>query len=223
MRVEWFGQSAFLLDGANATVAIDPFADVSGLAAHGIRFEYPAISGVSAELVLITHEHADHNGAEAIAGDPVVLRSTAGTLSSPIGTVVAIASEHDDVAGTQRGPNTVFVFELDGLRVAHFGDFGQRTLRDEQAAAIGRVDMVMLPVGGGPTIGPEQAMAIVARLSPRWTVPMHYRTERVGFLEPPDAFLETFGRAALRLDSPAFDTGDLSLGDGPMVVVPAAP
>ena len=81
------------------------------------------------------------------------LRSTAGTLESPLGEITAIASEHDEQAGTARGPNTIFVFALDGLRVCHFGDFGQRGLRDEQAAAIGEIDLLILPVGGGPTIG----------------------------------------------------------------------
>jgi L-ascorbate metabolism protein UlaG (beta-lactamase superfamily) len=70
--------------------------------------------------------------------------------------VLAIASEHDEEAGTQRGPNMIFVFELDGVRVAHFGDFGQTELRPEQAAPIGQVDLAFLPVGGGPTIGAVQ-------------------------------------------------------------------
>jgi L-ascorbate metabolism protein UlaG (beta-lactamase superfamily) len=73
--------------------------------------------------------------AESVAIEPTILRSTAGTLESPLGEVVAIASEHDESAGTERGPNTIFVFELDGLRVCHFGDFGQRGPREEQAAA----------------------------------------------------------------------------------------
>ena len=73
-----------------------------------------------------------------------------------------MASEHDQVAGTQRGPNTIFVFDLDGIRVAHFGDFGQRSLRPEQASAIERVDLAFVPVGGGPTIGSEEAAEIAA-------------------------------------------------------------
>jgi L-ascorbate metabolism protein UlaG (beta-lactamase superfamily) len=84
MHVEWYGQSAFRLAGSGKAVAIDPFGDVSGLASRGIQFEYPPIEGVQADLVLVTHEHADHNGAEAIGGDPAVLRSTAGTHDSPI-------------------------------------------------------------------------------------------------------------------------------------------
>jgi L-ascorbate metabolism protein UlaG (beta-lactamase superfamily) len=221
MRVDWYGQAAFRLTGPDATVFIDPFGDTSGLAARGIKFEYPTPVGVDADLLLVTHEHRDHNGVETIGGDPVVLRSTAGRLESPIGEVVAIASEHDEAAGTERGPNTIFVFGLDGLRIAHFGDFGQSSLRDEQAAAIGQVDLVFLPVGGGPTMGAELAAAIVERLAPRWVVPMHYRTDRIGFLEPADAFLERMPHV-VRLDEVSFDTGALP-ADAPLVVVPAVP
>ncbi len=223
MRVEWYGQSAFLLSTAEQSVAIDPFADMSAMAAsRGMQFDYPPIEGVEADVLLVTHEHMDHNGVDAIGGEPTILRSTAGTLASPLGEVVAIASEHDEQAGTARGPNTIFVFELDGLRVSHFGDFGQSELREEQAAAIGAVDLLILPVGGGPTIGAEQADAIVARLAPRWVVPMHYRTPRIGFLETADEFLERSANVQ-RLEQSAFETGGLPASDGPLVVVPAAP
>jgi L-ascorbate metabolism protein UlaG (beta-lactamase superfamily) len=221
MRIEWYGQAAFRIDGSEATVFIDPFGDMSPMASRGIQFEYPAIEGVGADLVLVTHEHLDHNGVEAIDDEPPVLRSTAGRLESPIGEVVAIASEHDASAGTERGPNTIFVFELDGLRVAHFGDFGQRSLREEQAAAVGSPDLVFLPIGAGPTIGPEQAALIVEELEPRWVVPMHYRTPRIGFLDPPDAFFERMPHVQ-QLSETAFDTDSLD-GERPLVVVPAAP
>jgi L-ascorbate metabolism protein UlaG (beta-lactamase superfamily) len=222
MRVDWYGQAAFHLSGRDRAVFIDPIGDTSGLASRGITFEYPKPEGVSADLVLITHEHADHNGVETIGGDPAVLRSTAGRLESPIGEVVAIASEHDEAAGTKRGPKTIFVFALDGIRIAHFGDFGQSAMRDEQAEAIGQVDLVFLPVGAGPTIGPEQASAIVARLGPRWVVPMHYRTHRIGFLEPADPFLERMPHVQ-RLGETGFDTDSLAGDERPLVVVPAVP
>ncbi|HEY5046294.1 MAG TPA: MBL fold metallo-hydrolase [Solirubrobacteraceae bacterium] len=223
MQVEWYGQSAFRLSTSETTVAIDPFGDMSAMAAsRGMQFDYPSIEGVEADLLLVTHEHIDHNGVETIGGDPMILRSTAGRLESPIGEVVAIASEHDPAAGTERGPNTIFVFELDGIRVCHFGDFGQSALRDEQAAAIGQVDLLIVPVGGGPTADAQQAAAIVERLSPRWVVPMHYRTPRISFLETADAFLDAAGQVE-RLSSPSFDTGDLPETDGPLIVVPAAP
>jgi len=223
MRVEWYGQSAFHLSGGEGSVAIDPFGDMSALAAsRGIQFDYPPIEGVQAQLLLVTHEHGDHNCVEAIGGGPTILRSTAGTLESPLGEVVAIASEHDERAGTERGPNTIFVFALDGMRVCHLGDFGQRGLREEQAAAIGEVDLLFIPVGGGPTIGAEQAALVIDRLAPGIVVPMHYRTPRIGFLETADAFLDAAPHVE-RLPGSAFDTGELPDGPRPVVVVPAAP
>jgi L-ascorbate metabolism protein UlaG (beta-lactamase superfamily) len=137
---------------------------------------------------------------------------------------VAIASEHDDVAGTARGPNTIFRFELGGLRLCHFGDFGQDELRSAQRDAIGDIDVLFLPVGGGPTVGGEAAAAIVRELRPALVVPMHYRTEAVSFLEPPDAFFEALGADVARPGSSSFDAGALLGSPGePTVVLPAAP
>jgi|SRR4051794_2111970 len=142
------------------------------------------------------------NAAEVVDGEPEVLRSTAGRLASPAGEVVAVASEHDDVAGTARGPNTIFCLGLSGLRLCHMGDFGQPALRPEQRAAIGEVDVLFLPVGGGPTIGGEAAAKVMRALQPRLVVPMHYRTPAVNLLEPPDAFLAASGARVERLDGP---------------------
>jgi L-ascorbate metabolism protein UlaG (beta-lactamase superfamily) len=222
MHVEWHGQSAFTLTAPEATVVIDPFGDMGALTQRGRRFEYPPIEVDEADLVLVTHEHLDHNGVEAIGGSPPVLRSTAGRLESPAGEVLAIASEHDAAAGTERGPNTIFAFELDDLRVVHFGDFGQSELREEQAAAIGRVDLLFLPVGGGPTIGAVAAAAIAERLAPRGVVPMHYRTHRTDFLESEAEFAGLIARVE-RLEAAAFDTADLPVAGDPVAVVPAAP
>jgi L-ascorbate metabolism protein UlaG (beta-lactamase superfamily) len=224
MQVRWYGQSAFALTGTGTRVFVDPFGDMSALAARGWQFEYPAIEGTEADLLLVTHEHRDHNAVEVIGGDPRVIRSTAGTIDTPAGELVAVASEHDPVAGTRRGPNTIFVLTLGGVRFAHLGDFGQAGLRDEQAEAIGFIDLLFIPVGGGPTLDGSQAREVVDRLAPRWVVPMHYRTERAPFLEEPaDPFLATFGDAVQRFATPEFDTDELPAGDGPLAVVPAAP
>ena len=192
MIIRWHGQSAYTLTGAEHTVAVDPFGPFAPEMAARIRFDYPPIEPHPAHLLLVTHEHRDHNGLEAVAGDPRVVRSTAGRFETPVGEVVAIASEHDDAAGTVRGPNTIFAFSLDGLRIAHFGDFGQAGLRPEQRAAIDHVDLVFIPVGGGPTIDAAAAAAIVRDLAPAYAIPMHYRTPAIGFLEPPDAFIAMF-------------------------------
>jgi L-ascorbate metabolism protein UlaG (beta-lactamase superfamily) len=224
MRIEWHGQSAFTLSGEEATVFIDPFdADMAALARErGIKFDYPAIEAGEIDLLLVTHEHIDHNGVDVVAGEPALLRSTAGTHESPLGEVVGIASEHDDAAGTERGPNTIFVFELDGLKVAHFGDFGQAGLRPEQAAAVGSPDLVFLPIGGGPTIDGAAAAAIATEIGATWVVPMHYRTSRTDFLETEADFVAAMPEAQ-RLDGPSFETADLVRSNGPLAVIPAAP
>ena len=106
IRLRWFGQSAFLVTGESGRVFVDPFGDTTQLASR-IDWRYPPIEGVTADLVLVTHDHADHNGPEVIAGEPQVI-AKAGTHDSPIGSVVGVASEHDAVARTQRRPNTIF-------------------------------------------------------------------------------------------------------------------
>ena len=223
MEIRWFGQSAFLLRGERSVV-VDPFADVSVLASRGLRFDYPRIEGVGADVLLVTHEHVDHSGVEAVEGEPLVIRSTAGTFETPIGEVVAIAGEHDDVAGTARGPNTVFRFALDGLRVCHLGDHGQSALRPEQRAAIGEVDVLFVPVGDGPTIGGAAAADLVRELGPRLVVPMHFRTPAVNFLEPPDAFLEALGARVESLDASEAGVEDrLGPAGDPTVVLLAVP
>ena len=225
MRVEWHGQSAFTLTGSEAKVFIDPFGEMGPLLAdRGLKFDYSPIEADGVDLLLVTHEHRDHNAVEVIGGEPETLRATVGKHdSAAIGEVLGVASEHDEVAGTERGSNTIFVFELDGLRVAHFGDFGQRQLREEQAAAIGAVDLLFLPVGGGPTIGAAQAGAIVDRLDARWVVPMHYRNERADFLpETEEEFVAQMPQTA-RFETAAFDTAALPADGGPIAVVPAAP
>jgi L-ascorbate metabolism protein UlaG (beta-lactamase superfamily) len=223
MQIRWYGQSAFLITG-EPTLFVDPFRAMKGLSERGLRFDYPPIEGVEADLLLVTHEHGDHNAVEVIGGSPQVLRSTAGTFDSPAGEVVGIASEHDDVAGTRRGPNTIFCFGLDGLRLCHLGDFGQSDLRDEQRRAIGPVDVLFVPVGGGPTVGGAPAAAIVRALRPRLVVPMHFRTAAVNFLEPPDAFLDALGARAERLGESVLEVEPLlGTSEEPIVALPAAP
>ena len=222
MRVDWHGQSAFTLDGDAATVFIDPWGDMSAAAARGIEWSYPEFEAPGeTDLLIVTHEHGDHNGVEKVSGDPTLVRSLAGTHESPVGNVIAIASEHDGVAGTERGPNTIVVFDLDGIRVAHFGDFGQPALRPEQRAHLDGIDLLFIPVGGGPTIDGATAAGIALDLGASWVVPMHYKTERINFLDTEESFVAAMPKAQ-RLDSSSFDTADLEKGE-PTAIVPAAP
>jgi L-ascorbate metabolism protein UlaG (beta-lactamase superfamily) len=226
VKLRWYGQSAFLLDGEQHRVFIDPFGDVGGAAParSGWSWPFPQIEGVEADVLLVTHDHLDHNGVEAIGGDPLVL-DRAGTHESPIGEVVGIASEHDAVAGTQRGPNTIFRFSLDGTTFAHFGDFGQQGLRPEQREALGDVDVLILPVGGGPTIEAGAAAELVRQVQPSLVVAMHYRTPGgLDFLDPPDAFLEALGAPVEQLEASEVDVESLlGSSEGPVVALLAPP
>src|SRR3954467_6869265 len=234
MNIEWHGQSAFTLRGSEHSVLIDPFDQRLRPERMSIRFDYPQIPQQQVDLLLITHEHFDHNGAAVADGSPHVVRSTAGSFDgTPVGEggraggvegrrgggVSGIASEHDDQAGTRRGPNTIFVFALDGVRICHMGDFGQAALRPEQREAIGTIDLLFIPVGGGPTIGAEDAAEITRALDPRWVVPMHYRTDLIDFLEPADAFLAAFD-SAHRPAAGELDLSDVPAGERPRVVLP---
>ncbi len=220
MRITWYGQSTFHLQAAGASAFIDPFGVFEKGSRGQLQFDYPQIPRLQVDLLLITHEHFDHNAQDALAPAKAVVRSTAGRFQTPIGEVIGVASEHDAVAGTQRGPNSIFVFTLGGMRVCHFGDFGQSVLREEQAQAIGRVDLLFVPVGGGPTIAAAGAHEIARRLQARIVVPMHYRTAAINFLEPVDAFLAS-SREVMRMEN-SFDTDAVPAG-ATVTVVPEAP
>ena len=233
MRIRWYGQSAFLLTGRDGVrVFVDPFGELpEELLAErrrrqaDFRFDYAPIRDVEADLLLVTHEHFDHNGVGSVGGGPLTVRSTAGTFDTPVGSVIAVASEHDDAAGTQRGPNAIFVFSLGDLRVSHFGDFGQAELRPAQRDAIGEIDVLLLPVGGGPTIGGEPAAAVVRALLPRLVVAMHYGNEAVSFLGGPEPFLDALPEGRVeRLGTSEADAEPL-LGerDAPVVALFAPP
>jgi L-ascorbate metabolism protein UlaG (beta-lactamase superfamily) len=221
MRLRWFGQAAFRLQGREHAVVIDPFGEMAdAVRARGMRFAYPPVTGVRADLVLVTHEHFDHNGVEGVAGDPPVVRR-AGRHDTPVGPVVGVASEHDRAAGTERGPNAMYRFTLDGLDIAHLGDLGQAALRPEQAAALRGVQVLFIPVGGGPTLDGPEAAAVVAELRPRLVVPMHYATPAVDFLGPLDPFLEAVAAEVQHVDGS--ETGIDSLPSDPTVLVLRAP
>jgi L-ascorbate metabolism protein UlaG (beta-lactamase superfamily) len=221
MRIRWLGHSTFLLTGDSHRVAIDPFGEFPK--DRPIKFDYPPIEGVEADVVLVTHEHMDHNAVEVIDGDPEVHRAGAGTYDSPLGEVVGIASEHDPQAGTKRGPNTIFCFVIDGIRCCHFGDFGQALLRPEQREAIGDVDVLFLPIGAGPTIDGAQAAEIVDELEPAVAIPMHYGTEAVDFVEGPERFLEAVSARVEQVEASEVDPQQYLNGDGTTVLVLRAP
>jgi L-ascorbate metabolism protein UlaG (beta-lactamase superfamily) len=165
MKITWFGRACFELVTANGAVIIcDPYHPLTGYEAHPRK----------ADIVTISHEHGDHNFTGWIKGAPEILRGALDRTVKGV-RVVGLAAYHDNSGGAQRGPNTIFVFEADGLRVCHLGDLGHEP-DDALYAQIGRPDVLFVPAGGFFTLEPARAAAVAARVGAKLTIPMHYKT-----------------------------------------------
>jgi L-ascorbate metabolism protein UlaG (beta-lactamase superfamily) len=173
---QWFGQGCFLLKTSqNTQIIVDPM-QMGG---------YQIPTEIKADIVTVSHEHGDHNKVDAVSGSPIVLRGLSGeAIDRKIKDVriYTVDSFHDDTQGSQRGKNAIFVYEFDGIRVAHLGDLGH-VLTSAQVQKIGAIDVLMIPVGGTYTIFGDTADKVVAQLKPRMIVfPMHFRTAEAHFL-----------------------------------------
>ncbi len=165
MEITYLGHSCFKLKNKNGTVIIDPYAQEVGL----------TLGKQTADLVLVSHQHPDHNASERIAGATAetkpMLIDTPGEYEIKGISVFGIESEH----GGNKGANTIFVVLMDGLSICHLGDLGQE-LTEEQVARIGEVDVLMCPVGGHFSLDAKTAIKVMNQLEPKIMIPMHYRT-----------------------------------------------
>ncbi|MDR3711157.1 MAG: MBL fold metallo-hydrolase [Capsulimonadaceae bacterium] len=179
--VAWLGQSCFVITTlAGAHLLIDPVNPAVG---------YPVKAhSVDASVIFVSHNHFDHNWTDmAVNADNVVEPKTdpgyqdvrlSYTAAGKKQTVIAkrIFSYHDQNGGKDRGTNTITVIDVDGLRICHLGDLGQRELTPKQVSLIGNVDVLMIPVGGFYTIDAKQAVAVTEQLHPKVIFPMHFQT-----------------------------------------------
>lgn len=220
--LKWLGHAAFLLvSDEGLRIVTDPF---------GKDVPYPAID-VTADVVTVSHQHFDHNASGLVKGNPIVLEGVVskGAGVARIDRVIrdtrfrTVSSFHDAEHGTRRGPNAVFVIADASTTVCHLGDLGH-VPDDEKVREIGPVDVLLVPVGGHYTIGPEEAWAVVSRLKPRVVIPMHYRTR---YAESwPIAAVDEFirGRPGVKkLESSEVAIDRQSLPDATEVVVPEPP
>lgn len=164
MDITYLGHSSFKIKGREASIITDPY-DPKFV---GIKF-----SGAEADIVTISHNHSDHNQASLVKGVKKVFDGP-GEYEVMGVSILGFASFHDDKKGELRGNNTIFVYEVDGLRLAHLGDLGER-LTDEQVTRLGNIDILFVPVGGEYTIGPKEAVEVVGKIDPRYIIPMHYQ------------------------------------------------
>lgn len=162
MKLTWNGHSCFTLETEEGSVVLDPYADgkVPGLAPLRL----------TADLVLCSHEHRDHNAREVVTL----------TGKTPTFTVETISTFHDSEQGALRGENTIHIISAEGMRIAHLGDLGCE-LTAQQEERLRRVDVLMIPVGGYYTIDAHEARTLATPLFPRIIIPMHYRSATNGY------------------------------------------
>ncbi|MEW6034722.1 MAG: MBL fold metallo-hydrolase [Chloroflexota bacterium] len=182
MKVKYLAHACFVITAdSGVRVITDPYT-------VGEALTYGAIEE-AAEVVVVSHDHGDHNNVAAVTGKPVVVKGGGLTKAKGIG-FKGIPSYHDESRGGERGENTIFCFTVDGVRVCHLGDLGH-DLSKEQVAEVGPVDLLLVPVGGFYTMDASVASAVWQKLSPRVTVPMHYKTAKCGYpIAGVDAFLK---------------------------------
>jgi len=190
MKVKWLGHACFLVTSSSGVrIITDPYTPDSSIQ-HGEIREL-------ADVVTISHEHFDHNNAESVRGRPVVLRQSGEVKGISFR---AVRVYHDSARGKQRGSNTIFCFNVDNLNVCHMGDLGH-ILDEKQLEEIGRVDVLLIPVGGTFTVDADTASRVVAQIKPSITIPMHFKNEKVRL---PVATVEAFLKnkpEVVRLDS----------------------
>ena len=183
MEIVWYGHACFRLRGKDITIITDPYGEGYGYSPPRIR----------ADIVTISHENRDHNYAEAIQGDPKVIR---GPGEYEIGGVfiTGIVTYHDAEEGGKRGKNTVYLFDWEDLAICHLGDLGHIPTQTDMER-LGDIDILLIPVGGVYTIDAAQASEVISLLEPKIVIPMHYRAKALtgSELAPISRFLKEMG------------------------------
>ena len=181
MLIRWHGHSCFEIGSEDEiTIVTDPHDGKS----IGIKQPH-----VTADIVLISHEHFDHNCERIVQGLDKKLVTRTGSQTVKGIPILGIGAFHDEEEGKKRGQIVIFRFEVDGLRLCHLGDLGQM-LDDSQAEKIGQVDILFIPVGGTFTLDANAAWKVIRKLKPRVIVPMHFRVGGLSLsIAPVEEFL----------------------------------
>jgi len=182
MKIKWLGHSCFLITSEKGTKLItDPYA-------VGLGINYAPIKE-SADIVIVSHDHGDHNNVSAVQGQPQIVKGSGIKNVSGI-ELKGIATYHDKSQGKERGDNTIFCFTVDGIALCHLGDLGH-LLSQEQVDSLGSVDILFIPVGGVFTINAAEASQVCTQLRPKVIIPMHFKTPKCAYpISDVNIFLE---------------------------------
>jgi L-ascorbate metabolism protein UlaG (beta-lactamase superfamily) len=214
MKIKWLGHASFMIISDTGTKIItDPYFTGENLSYGEIR--------ESADVVTISHDHSDHNNVAAVRGNPKVVSETVTTDVKGI-KLKGIPCYHDDAQGKQRGKNILFCFEIDGIRVCHLGDLGH-PLSDKEVAELGKVDILLIPVGGFYTLDARVAGQVCDRLKPKVILPMHFKNDRCAYpIAGVDEFLRgKKGVSQLNASEVEFKKGELPASTQIIVLKPA--
>ncbi len=180
MKIQWLGHSSFLIETNGIKILTDPFDN-----SIGYTTIFPGV-----DIVLVSHEHFDHNTVGNVPSYKQVIKGNVEKEFEGI-KIKGIAGYHDNQKGSLRGKITMFKIQSEDISLLHLGDLGT-LLTDEQLKEIGEVDIVMVPIGGKYTIGPEEAWEVIKQLNPKIVIPMHYKTPFLTLdILPLDNFLES--------------------------------
>ena len=177
------GLSSFKISGKEISVVCDPYHD------DAVGLKFPK---VEADVVTISHNHSDHNNQDGVRGQHICFDAP-GEYEIKGAEIVGIKSYHDEKEGKERGLNTVFVFEIDDLKLCHLGDLGH-DLSSEQIEKIDGIDVLFIPVGGHVTIDAKKAARIVAEIGPKIVIPIHYQIGTRRDLDPVELFIKEIGK-----------------------------
>ena len=202
MKVKYYGHAAFLItSNQGMRIITDPYKPGAFDA-----MSYGKIPD-EADVVVVSHDHDDHNNSGELPGNPEEVR-TAGKRSVHGIEFNGIATFHDTSSGKERGENIIFSFTVDGITICHLGDLGH-VLSQNEAEAIGAVDLLLIPVGGFYTIDSKAASEVARQLNPSVIIPMHFKTGKCGFpITPVDEFTE--GKAKVKV----MNSSEISLEKG---------
>ena len=191
MIIQWFGHSYFRVDTKNKIIAIDPYSESS----TGLK-----PSRFKADLLLITHQHEDHNNKSVIMGDPLALEGP-GEIETGGIFIEGIHSFHDKKQGKARGVNTIYLIKSEGVTFCHLGDLGEKDLKEETLEKVANVDILLVPIGGNYTIDYEEAVSLINQIEPKIIIPMHYALPQLKIkLDPLDKFIKAISKKPEVLD-----------------------
>ncbi len=212
VKITWHGHACFEIVASDGTViVIDPHDG------HSIGLKRPR---VQADIVLATHDHFDHNAVNVVAKPGAkILKEFIGEESIGNIKITGIKAYHDKSKGRLRGTISVYIIEVDGLKIGHLGDIGHIP-EGELAEKLKNIDVLLIPIGGVYTIEPFEAWETIKNLEPRITIPMHYWLPGMTLpLKTLDEFLGYVKFKVDRVESNSIEVSKETLPEEPKVIV----